>query len=571
MPGSYTLRPQTAPAPKERQNLDRSDVDWTKVAPAATRPVAPSARSPVLSADRRRELLFQLQLLSEARSRFDKQDELSREATPAITSLHAVGNIMDSLRCKNQEISPRVRPGVWGQSTWVGQQLKLRRELHVRQQRKAIIGNALGEASAAPDSAAASFRPRSHSLPPRAKTMWAERVERVMPNLTQPAHAAKPFDGRITSIATIAQSVLNAGNRRIVAVLRGFPCFKSASPMQLSMLVHGAKMRSHPRYTAVYREGATAHSFYLLLRGVIRLASNDRGDGELLDVEPSDPFRPEACLGTECLTPGMRRNHTATCEGECTVLQFRTFAMTLDAAGTERLARRTFAAFVEAELRRMPLFFSLREPAVRTLSYMFELEEIGESGRVVFRPGAVADAFYILLHGQIVLTEPDGLVVAKLEAGATEEGFPFFGEAAFLADDAERMEQAATRTPCTLLAMRRANFERVARLVPALRERFEEFHDLRRNRVDLIRMAHADKEKAMAERRRSLAAAKEINKAAAQAAPNPDAQLGGVGGEGGEGGAEGLEEWVASEEARPVSVDEAALMLQPHLLAGDRP
>ena len=298
------------------------------------------------------------------------------------------------------------------------------------------------------------------------------------------------MEGKVTSLTQISQSI--AQQKRIVAAMRKQGCFRGTSVVHLSMICTNAAKRFHSRYGVVYREGAAAHTFYVLQQGVLQLSSEQASESVVLRAQAGGDL---VCFGVEGVARGMPRQHTVTCLSDCELLHFSTFQQRLSDSGAEALAQRAFAAFVEQELKQMPLFFGLRAELIFQIACMFQLREEGTAGTVIFEPGMPADALYILYKGRVVL-EQDGLVVDKLQGGAAEDSHPFFGEKSIL-EGGLRATSAITRTPVRILVLPKIHFARVLKLMPSLTNRLNEFHGMRQSRAELARKAVADAKQAL--------------------------------------------------------------------------
>ena len=300
------------------------------------------------------------------------------------------------------------------------------------------------------------------------------------------------MEGKITSLTMISQSLRQ--QKYVVAALKKRRAFLGASDIHLSMISTLAKTRYHDRYSVIYRESASSHTFYILVKGTLEFTSQD-GDPIVLK-------EPMTCFGTEGLTGGMPRVKTATCLTDCELLHFSTFRMRLSEQGVDEYARRAFATFVEEELKKMPLFFGLKSTVLFQIATMFELREVQAANTVLYQPDDGAEEMYVLAKGRVVLTSADGIELVKLQAGSVEDGYPFFGESALL-DRGLRTTYATTRTPCKLLVLKRPFFPRIVKLMPNLLEKLREFYELRQSRAQLARLAAADLKKRRAIERRA--------------------------------------------------------------------
>jgi len=326
---------------------------------------------------------------------------------------------------------------------------------------------------------------------------------------------SKISEGKVTSLSMVAQSM--AQHKRTVAALSKDPCFKKTSNMHLSMIASVAKTRHHSRYSIVYREGAAATSFFLLIKGGV-LCSTAEGPVEVLEVESTAH---PVCFGTEGVVDGVRRATTAMCTEDCEILHFTASrSHRIGGATMEDLAKTVFAAFVEAELKKMPLFFDLRSDVVSEIASMFELREFGEAGITIFDQGMQADELFCLAKGRVLLEDIQGTELAKLTAGSIEDGYPFFGQDSLL-KRGMREDSATTRTPCKLLVIRRPHFSRLLKLMPLLMERLQDFDRRYRERAKLAReIKQAEKERKDVEARRKQLTIKSENAKLESAATN---------------------------------------------------
>ena len=60
---------------------------------------------------------------------------------------------------------------------------------------------------------------------------------------------------------------LQARSRQVVEGLRASAAFREMSARELALIACGGKSKRLPRYAVLYREGAAAHSFYILVSG----------------------------------------------------------------------------------------------------------------------------------------------------------------------------------------------------------------------------------------------------------------------------------------------------------------
>lgn len=303
----------------------------------------------------------------------------------------------------------------------------------------------------------------------------------------------------MSSLVMVTQSLVQ--QKKVVAALKRQSCFEKISKVHLSMLATVAKKRYFNRYTVLYREGAAAPSFFVLIRGTL-LCESHGSRCETLKVGEGGEF---ICFGTEAVAGGMQRTSDAMCSDYCEVLRFDLQRSgRIDATGIEELTRRAFAMFVEEELKKMPLFFDLSIEHTSEVADMVELREFGAAGVTIYSPGMPANEVYILAKGRVVLEDYDGTVLDKLTAGSVTDGYPFLGQEALLKGGI-RQGSAITRTPCKLLVIRKVHFSRISKLMPKLAAKLQEFAEVRRSRADLARQVlEAKKQRSTFERKAEL-------------------------------------------------------------------
>ena len=158
-------------------------------------------------------------------------------------------------------------------------------------------------------------------------------------------------------------------NRKTVDALREAPAFADSGldPLQLHMLAYGGLPRSLPRYGVVYRAGAHASAFYVLMRGSV-LVEPEEGASHTLAASSSG-----VAFGLDALNSSMRRSSTVSALEPCEILTFHTSDVTLDEAGLAGLATSVFSITVEEALRRTPLFLSLGDETLKHIAPLFEL------------------------------------------------------------------------------------------------------------------------------------------------------------------------------------------------------
>jgi CRP-like cAMP-binding protein len=111
------------------------------------------------------------------------------------------------------------------------------------------------------------------------------------------------------------------------------------------------------------------------------------------------------------------------------------------------------------ELARIPLFTALEYEARRLLAFASETK-ILRDGEVLFRKGETTDGGYFLLAGTIEVDPIDERHPTRLVEPPT-----LIGELAILTDT-ERPATATARSPCTVLKIPRALFQRILKEHP---------------------------------------------------------------------------------------------------------
>jgi CRP-like cAMP-binding protein len=128
-------------------------------------------------------------------------------------------------------------------------------------------------------------------------------------------------------------------------------------------------------------------------------------------------------------------------------------------------------AKVEPEdLRAIPMFADVDEDLLAAVAERLETERHA-AGDVIVKEGDEGDKFYILAQGKAEVTHI-GPHDEKLRLAVLADG-SYFGEIALL-KHAPRMATVRTLTPCVLLTLPRADFEKLLEKSPEVRQRVEE-------------------------------------------------------------------------------------------------
>jgi CRP-like cAMP-binding protein len=115
-----------------------------------------------------------------------------------------------------------------------------------------------------------------------------------------------------------------------------------------------------------------------------------------------------------------------------------------------------------ATLRDVPLFAGLDERSLQAVAVLAR-EIHRKAGEVLMLEGEPGDAFYVILDGTIRVEHGDRTVRSMTAGG-------FLGEIALVAHGA-RSASATCTTDCTLLEIRRHEFERLLDTMPEIARR----------------------------------------------------------------------------------------------------
>ena len=125
------------------------------------------------------------------------------------------------------------------------------------------------------------------------------------------------------------------------------------------------------------------------------------------------------------------------------------------------------ANVTQGYLRSVPVLTDLSESAYARLSRLFVTEHFPEDRVVIYEGDRMAEKFYVVARGRMVVTSSRGgaedRTIAVLEKG------DYFGEIA-LVKDVPRTATVTTLTPCILLSLRRAQFLDLLRTEPGIEQ-----------------------------------------------------------------------------------------------------
>jgi CRP-like cAMP-binding protein len=279
-----------------------------------------------------------------------------------------------------------------------------------------------------------------------------------------------------------------ARKHKAVAALRKCAIFESLDEIQLAMLAYTGEVVTLSRYGVLYRAGASATSFYILLRGSIQ-QMYDEGDTNAPTTSTIRVTLDESSgvvFGTEALHSQVRRQSTmVAANNACELLLFNVRNVRLDRSGIKKLAETVFSKKAEEALRATPVFRDLEPKSLRSIAPLFTLEE-AQADDAIFVEGAPCDKLYILLQGVVDVTHR-GTYFSSLDGSQTlvGDGHPFFGAAGFLLGNARRPWDVHARTPVHLLVLPMRRLQRFMARVPDFKQRLQSFSELRRRNWEL--------------------------------------------------------------------------------------
>ena len=295
------------------------------------------------------------------------------------------------------------------------------------------------------------------------KALLASKIQKEKGGMSK--HARALLSKKTLNMADVSAAFLRS--KQIASALRSAPEFAKLTDPQIGMLAQGGEERRVPRYTILYREGASAASFYVLLKGRLQHSTFHSSAKHEVSAPATDGDHRGTCLGTEGLSGGLRRLTTVTTLDECLVLRFATAGMRIDESGAASLAARASSQVVAAALRGNQFFEAMSERTRQELAPHFKLVEVGEAGVKVLEEGGPADKMCLLLEGSVGVFV-GGNHVSDLP-DSDDDPEPVFGEAALLSNDPSA-ETIVTLEPCKLLVLHRPKFRKLLALMPDLRD-----------------------------------------------------------------------------------------------------
>ena len=182
------------------------------------------------------------------------------------------------------------------------------------------------------------------------------------------AKASGRAGGRV-NLSRLTQSLLLS--RRVVTALRNERAFGVLDGLQLSMIAFGGHPLRIKRYGVLYRTGATASAFYMLLQGSVQIETEE-GAPQVVSVAPRGEAR---VLGIEALS-GLARGASVLALDHCELLAFPTGELHLSRTSLGSLAEGLFASTVKSALKATPIFQTLSRSQMDAVAPMFELRAL---------------------------------------------------------------------------------------------------------------------------------------------------------------------------------------------------
>jgi CRP-like cAMP-binding protein len=208
-------------------------------------------------------------------------------------------------------------------------------------------------------------------------------------------------------------------------LLRRVPLFVSVTDEELDNIANHLKQERFPAGEVIIREGEVGDKFYILERGKATVWRLDENQVE----SKIDEKGPGQYFGEVALVSSAPRNATVRAETPVSTL-------TLDYSDFNECVRQyiNLASQVDENvkyswlLRGMPIFDELSSQKLDQLATWLEPEPL-EAGAVLFQEGDLADKFYIVESGEVVisrLVDGEHVEISRREPGE------YFGEIALL-------------------------------------------------------------------------------------------------------------------------------------------
>lgn len=275
---------------------------------------------------------------------------------------------------------------------------------------------------------------------------------------------------RDTAREDLARRRANERLRQIQALAQ-LDCLSGVPPESLARLATCATLRAFGPGTVMVNERGPAAFLSLILRGTVSLTLHDRaGHESLIGV-----LNRGDCFGEGALFGDRFRGVTAQADTICYLLQLSLADVraALDASPElEQTLRRIYQRrLVESTLGRVPLFSQLAPVDRMHIADLLRPASFSR-GTVVLHEGAIGEALYMLVSGQVVV-EQSGQAIAYLEEG------DFFGEMSLLTRRPHNADVRAL-TPVEVLALPAANLDALLASQPALAAQLAEVVERRK-------------------------------------------------------------------------------------------
>ncbi|MGE6757209.1 cyclic nucleotide-binding domain-containing protein [Corallococcus interemptor] len=244
----------------------------------------------------------------------------------------------------------------------------------------------------------------------------------------------------------------------------GVPVLSAVGRDAFVALVEALEVRAFWPGQRVVEEGQPGDSMFALVEGRAEVTRRVEGNARqvVATLGPGDFF------GEVALVSEGPRLASVEVRERSVLLEFKRQSLARVSAAHPEVDAAVHAFYqrrlVENLLRTSPLFTNLSPALKQAMSREFDLRAV-PAGQVLLTQGQPGDAFYLLLRGQVQLSlEQRGRIVLLPEL---REG-DVFGEISLLLDKPVSAT-VRTRTPCVVLRLDRAAFERHVVTQPGLK------------------------------------------------------------------------------------------------------
>ncbi|NOK20148.1 cyclic nucleotide-binding domain-containing protein [Corallococcus carmarthensis] len=244
----------------------------------------------------------------------------------------------------------------------------------------------------------------------------------------------------------------------------GVPVLSGVGREAFVALVEALEVRAFWPGQRVVEEGQPGDSMFALVEGRVEVARRVEGNARqvVATLGPGDFF------GEVALVSEGPRLASVEVRERSVLLEFKRQSLARVSAAHPEVDAAVHAYYqrrlVDNLLRTSPLFTNLSPALKQAMSREFDLRAV-PAGQVLLTQGQPGDAFYLLLRGQVQLSlEQPGRIVLLPEL---REG-DVFGEISLLLDKPVSAT-VRTKTPCVVLRLERAAFERHVVSQPGLK------------------------------------------------------------------------------------------------------